>query len=72
MLNRLYCGLNDDCFFYVSMGRKALFNNTFLIKTFRINNLVPRSLIDEAEGEIWSSKKILFFFFNWLDCERMK
>ena len=24
------------------------------------NNLVPRSLVDEAEGEIWQSKKICF------------
>ena len=24
-------------------------------------NLVPRSLVDEAEGEIWQSKKIWFF-----------
>ena len=23
-------------------------------------NLVPRSLVDEAEGEIWPSKKICF------------
>ena len=30
-------------------------------KTFRVGNLVPRSLIDEAEGDIWSSKKIQFF-----------
>ena len=30
-------------------------------KPFRIGNLVPRSLIDEAEGEIWSSKKIHLF-----------
>ena len=27
-------------------------------------NLVPRSLMDEAEGEIWQSKK--FGFFDWL------
>ena len=27
------------------------------------NNLVPRSLVDEAEGEIWPSKKICF---SWL------
>ena len=26
-------------------------------------NLVPRSLVDEAEGEIWQSKKICF---SWL------
>ena len=64
MLNRLYCGLNDDRFFYVSMGRKALLNNTVSIKNFRISNLVPRSLIDEAEGEIWSSKIIRFFFIG--------
>ena len=32
-------------------------------------NLVPRSLVDEAECEIWSSKKIQLF--DWLDCERM-
>ena len=32
-------------------------------------NLEPRSLFDEAEGEIWSSEKIQFF--DWLDCERM-
>ena len=25
-------------------------------------NLVPRSLIDKAEGEIWSSKKVQFFW----------
>ena len=25
-------------------------------------NLVPRSLVDEAEGEIWQSKKIWFFW----------
>ena len=25
------------------------------------SNLVPRSLIGEAEGEIWLSKKIQFF-----------
>ena len=25
------------------------------------SNLVPRSLDDEAEGEIWPSKKIQFF-----------
>ena len=62
MLNRLYCGLNDECFFYVSMGRKALFNNIVSIKTFRISNLVPRSLIDEAEGEIWSCEIIRFFW----------
>ena len=24
-------------------------------------NLVPRSLVEEAEGEIWSSNKIRFF-----------
>ena len=24
------------------------------------DNLVPRSLVDEAEGEIWQSKKICF------------
>ena len=24
------------------------------------DNLVPRSLVDEAEGEIWESKKICF------------
>ena len=24
-------------------------------------NLVPRSLVDEAEGEIWQSKKMCFF-----------
>ena len=28
-----------------------------------LGNLVPRSLVDEAEGEIWQSKKI---FFSWL------
>ena len=32
-------------------------------------NLVPRSCVDEAECEIWSSKKIQSF--DWLDCERM-
>ena len=32
-------------------------------------NLVPRSCVDEAECEIWSSKKIQLF--DWLDCERM-
>ena len=26
-------------------------------------NLVPRSLVDEAEGEIWQSKKICFSWF---------
>ena len=35
-----------------------------------LRNLVPRSLVDEAEGEIWSSKKYIFFL-DWLDCERM-
>ena len=29
-----------------------------------LGNLVPRSLVDEAEGEIWQSKKI--FFLDWL------
>ncbi len=32
-------------------------------------NLVPRSLVDEAEGEIWQSKKICFFLIGcsiWL------
>ena len=28
---------------------------------FNQPNLVPRSLVDEAEGEIWQSKKICFF-----------
>ena len=28
-----------------------------------VNNLVPRSLVDEAEGEIWQSKKICFSWF---------
>ena len=32
-------------------------------------NLVPRSCVDEAECESWSSKKIQLF--DWLDCERM-
>lgn len=27
----------------------------------RTPNLVPRSLVEEAEGEIWSSNKIHFF-----------
>ena len=27
-----------------------------------LSNLVPRSLIDEAEGEIWSSKNYIFDF----------
>ena len=36
-------------------------------------NLVPRSLVDKAEGEIWSSKKIQFFFIvliesEWREC----
>ena len=35
----------------------------------RTPNLVPRSLVEEAEGEIWSSNKIHFFY--WLDCKRM-
>ena len=26
----------------------------------KMANLVPRSLVDEAEGEIWQSKKICF------------
>ena len=29
-----------------------------------LSNLVPRSLVDKAEGEIWQSKKICFF--DWL------
>ena len=34
----------------------------FSLKALKISfNLVPRTLIDEAEGEIWSSKKIQFF-----------
>ena len=34
----------------------------FRFKALKISfNLVPRTLIDEAEGEIWSSKKIQFF-----------
>ena len=36
----------------------------------RTPNLVPRSLVEEAEGEIWSSNKI-YIFFCWLDCKRM-
>ena len=28
------------------------------------DNLVPRSLVDEAEGEIWQSEK--FVFLDWL------
>ena len=28
----------------------------------RTPNLVPRSLVEEAEGEIWSSNKISIFF----------
>ena len=27
----------------------------------KARNLVPRSLVDEAEGEIWQRKKICFF-----------
>ena len=34
-------------------------------------NLVLRSLVYEAEGEIWSSREIQVFFFDLLDCERM-
>ena len=37
---------------------------TALIYELSLNfNLVPRSLVDEAEGEIWQSKKICF---SWL------
>ena len=32
----------------------------------RLINLVPRSLVDDAEGKIWPSKKICCFFFDWL------
>ena len=32
-------------------------------------NLEPRTLFDDAEGEILSSEKI--HFFDWPDCERM-
>ena len=33
-----------------------------------IVNLVPRSLVDEAEGEIWHSKKICFFLIACSVC----
>ena len=41
----------------------------YIIFSWLVIDLVPRSLVDEAEGEIWSNRK--FQFFDWLDCERM-
>ena len=41
--------------------KKKMFTRTICnlgIVIVQNNNLVPRSLVDEAEGEIWQSKKI--------------
>ena len=40
-----------------------------IVFSWLVINIVPRSLVDEVEGEIWSNRK--FKFFDWLDCERM-
>ena len=43
----------------VKQALVILFIYTTQIK-YIMHNLVPRSLVDEAEGEIWQSKKICF------------
>ena len=60
-------------FFQIAGARRDFTVVTKLMKNFkslygfggrclkiRDVNLVPRSLVDEAEGEIWQSKKICF------------
>ena len=52
--------------FEVRMILIRYFLSNEIVKNYRLrsllknDNLVPRSLVDEAEGEIWQSKKICF------------
>ena len=64
-----------QCSFKIVHGSSVLRVVIHILELFKLYelwpacNLVPRSLVDEAEGEIWQSKKIFFFLIGcsiWL------
>ena len=59
---RTYKGFNKfDPSFPLKRGQEDEFQGIYLKKQMKVViNLIPRSLVDEAEGEIWQSKKICF------------
>ena len=44
--------------------RSVIVTGNIMAFNTELSNLVPRSLITEAEGEIWSSKNYIFFLIG--------